>query len=545
MITVEQITKEVEELFSNEENQYELNKYHLKTLTLTTKFCEALKKNTLTSLVLQKNNLGGKGAWEFAEALSQNRSLRNLDLSFNNLGDVGATALAKGLKENVSLTSLNLYSNYIRNKGAISLADALKRNQSLTHVNLGENIIGTKGAQAFAATLRQNHNIISLSLLCNRIDNVGANALIEVFKQNYRITKMNLKYNDLGKENYKILLSINTLLEDNKDNQRKNITSLETIHSLFNKNNCTELLFCYLGINNNSGESELDLDQNSQDDFPSDPNFEKLIKKMKENLSTSEWLYAGDLRGTYRISKFFEVLKQNISLKEIYFKNKDPGGLTAKALFDALEQNHSLTSVSLDVHLFNSFTTLASALKQNTSLTMLNLGSNYSNYKGQINVKEAKAIANALKHNASITSMNFGDFEFPISEFKSLANAIKTNTTLMNLSLDMYTNRLDVDENGIREDINKMLNKNKSEFKMRRREAIESLSVLHPFFHSIGPVQLFFSYAEINDTESNGKIKKGPYTQESSANSFNEATSISKFNDELEVFELKLDKIKI
>ena len=103
-----------------------------------------LKANdpSLTTLDLEKNSIGVKGAKAIAEALKDNTVLTTLDLNSNSIGDDGAKAIAEALKVNTVLSTLYLRGNSIGNDGAKAIAEALKVNTVLTELDLDSNSIG-------------------------------------------------------------------------------------------------------------------------------------------------------------------------------------------------------------------------------------------------------------------------------------------------------------------------------------------------------------------------------------------------------------------
>ena len=67
----------------------------------------------LTTLQLEINQVGDRGAAALAGAIKGNGALKTLRLIDNKIGDAGAAALADALRVNGALTTLNLYGNQI------------------------------------------------------------------------------------------------------------------------------------------------------------------------------------------------------------------------------------------------------------------------------------------------------------------------------------------------------------------------------------------------------------------------------------------------
>lgn len=73
------------------------------THALVPRLCE-----DITSIDLQNNQLGDKGASAIAEVVAKASLLIHLDLSGNGIGPNGCMALSQSLAVNETLTSLNL-----------------------------------------------------------------------------------------------------------------------------------------------------------------------------------------------------------------------------------------------------------------------------------------------------------------------------------------------------------------------------------------------------------------------------------------------------
>ncbi|KAK3837377.1 MAG: hypothetical protein J3R72DRAFT_476957 [Linnemannia gamsii] len=182
---------------------------------------EALKTNsTLTTLYLGFNSIGDNGAQALSEALKTNSTLTTLNLEINSIGSNGAQALSEALKTNSTLTTLNLYYNSIGDKGAQALSEALKTNSALTTLNLESNSIGDKGAQALSEALETNSTLTTLNLKSNSIGDKGAQGLSEALKTNSTLTTLNLYNNPIeGKE-------AQALFEALKTNSALNISEI-------------------------------------------------------------------------------------------------------------------------------------------------------------------------------------------------------------------------------------------------------------------------------------------------------------------------------
>jgi Ran GTPase-activating protein (RanGAP) involved in mRNA processing and transport len=125
---------------------------------------EALKGKDLMELNLAGNSIGDKGCTAVVEYLKTNRYLKSLCLLGNSITDKGAMELATVLSKDIFLESLYLYMNLIGDSGAIAIADSVKSNMHIDTLWLDHNLISLRGAQTVIQSLAQNNSITALEL---------------------------------------------------------------------------------------------------------------------------------------------------------------------------------------------------------------------------------------------------------------------------------------------------------------------------------------------------------------------------------------------
>ncbi|KAG0099262.1 hypothetical protein BGZ93_008395 [Podila epicladia] len=108
------------------------------------------------AIVVDIGSSGGDECGRLAEPLKTDSTLTTLDLQRNLIGDRGALVLFEALKSNSSRTTLNLQNNMIEGNGARALAEAFKTNATLATLELRRNSIGEVGAQALSEALKTN-----------------------------------------------------------------------------------------------------------------------------------------------------------------------------------------------------------------------------------------------------------------------------------------------------------------------------------------------------------------------------------------------------
>ena len=146
---------------------------------LASGIADMLRGNTtLTSILLDRNQIGTAGAKQLAIALELNRTLVSLILYSNQIGDEGAKQLAVALNSNTTLRMLNLSRCEIGNVGAGKLAEMLRSNITLTVLGLRDNQIGDAGASLLAEALSHNTNVTVLALSGNQIEDAQIDAKV-------------------------------------------------------------------------------------------------------------------------------------------------------------------------------------------------------------------------------------------------------------------------------------------------------------------------------------------------------------------------------
>ncbi|KAM7284016.1 hypothetical protein ISCGN_001119 [Ixodes scapularis] len=183
------------------------------------RFAELLKKNkTLSRVSLYNTKLKDKGAVAIAGALATNDTLQHLNMGGNSIGLTGAKALASSLEANSSLLTLNLQNNNLGTCGAISLADVLPRNRTLQELYLCRNSIGDEGVVAIADSLVANQTLRALSIEANTFGNNGVAALARLLFSNGTLVKLHAEEFSLNDDTqfdaFAEALAANRRLED-------------------------------------------------------------------------------------------------------------------------------------------------------------------------------------------------------------------------------------------------------------------------------------------------------------------------------------------
>ena len=158
----------------------------------------------------------------------------------------------------------------------------------------------------------------------------------------------------------------------------------------------------------------------------SDVEFLKALKCIgeckNENSSTMHVLLACSL------GSHLQVNKLNLSDRNV------PSGVfrDCTTLAEAIKHNSTITHLNLSGNFLGhgDFTALAEAIKHNSTIRQLDLSENRFGV-GDSNI----VLADAIKHNSSITHLNLSSNSFGLSVCTALAEAIKHNSTIRQLDL--------------------------------------------------------------------------------------------------------------
>ena len=108
-----------------------------------------------------------------------------------------ATEVAKALEVNTTLTSLNLEKSQVGDEGGVAIAKALGVNTSLIKLNLRNCSIGYEGCTALGKAFEVNNTMVDICLMDNQIDADGriAFAFTKALGVNTSLTKVDLQGN--------------------------------------------------------------------------------------------------------------------------------------------------------------------------------------------------------------------------------------------------------------------------------------------------------------------------------------------------------------
>lgn len=161
--------------------------------------CKSLGKNeTLTSLNVEKNNLGYVGAAAFSGVLMSENKLLLLNIAENNFDYDSIDALAVALEINTTLKGLDLSRNKMSPESIEILGKALMQNRTLTKLNLNKTAFGNEGADFIAIMLMKNNTLESLEIRDNGFDVKGGVMIVCALKSNTILKSLDLGNNKIS-----------------------------------------------------------------------------------------------------------------------------------------------------------------------------------------------------------------------------------------------------------------------------------------------------------------------------------------------------------
>ena len=404
---------------------------------------------TLRKLNLRGNKLIKRNTQALASVIANNNELEELYLGTNNLQS-GVISIAKALKKLSSLKVLDLGNNNVPEEAGDELAAAIKANSSLEKLWLGGNHLGSSTVMIVNALMQVTTlKELNLNNNQNRSEEL-ASALKSIILGNKSMQSLLLNdnnFNDGGIAKIAQSLCKHTKLK--MINLRSNnITekAAEALASIISSNTGLEQL--YLGNNTIqlgviklakalkklSSLKVLDLGNNNVPEEAGD----ELAAAIKSNSSLEKlWLFGNHL-GSSTVM-IVNALKQITTLNVLDLNsNQNRSEELAPALTSIISTNGPMENLSLSNNNLNDdgVIKIAQSLCKHTKLKVINLQSN------NITEKAAEALA-------SIISSNTGLEQLYLDNNTIQLGVITISTALTNISLLKV---LDLDNNNIHEE---------------------------------------------------------------------------------------------
>ena len=403
----------------------------------------------LEELYIGSNKLQA-GASKILLALTHISTLKVLDLNDNNITEFVADALANAIDCNPLLSKLRLRSNKLKTRGIAKISKSLSKMSSLKELNLRNNQITEEASGALVSILLSNTAIEELYLGCNYFTR-GIVKIVTALRSNSNLKLLDLDDNKIFEmADNELMLSLHRNALENLSLAKNNLHSLKNViyQDLQSSMQLTELNFNdnYLSgkmaqeyvtdiICNNSSLNCVLLQNNCfkmQELFEILQSISKLSTlttlNIKGNMVTSELadiiaLVIRNNSGLEKIHmncddlqqdvlKITKALKSTSKLKVLELRGGNVFKKLAYDLANIIESNHMHTLQLTDNNLKLSASIIAQAISGITSLSVLNLSSNYISEEcandlaiaitNNQSLKELKLVGNQLRLNGMI-----------------------------------------------------------------------------------------------------------------------------------------------
>jgi hypothetical protein len=149
---------------------------------------------TLTTLILDFNQIGSDGLAALCKGLKTNSTLKKLSVRYCNIDERGGKPVGEILcYKRTGLISLDLTSNRLGCSGLRDISNGLVENTTLKTLRLADISVGqsdddVKVLGMFAGVLVRHPTIIAIDVMHNNIGNIGGNLLLPAVTENSRIT---------------------------------------------------------------------------------------------------------------------------------------------------------------------------------------------------------------------------------------------------------------------------------------------------------------------------------------------------------------------
>lgn len=158
-----------------------------------------LTNESLSTLILQDNELGEESADKIGSALIKNKILSKLKISDNKIRNRGAKTI---LENGDRLVSINLANNEITSEICLDLKKLLETSSMLQELNWDSNNIGQKGIKFVVEGVHRSKSIRHLSLKNTNIGNNGVKLLAEGLRNNKYLEVLDISSNSINLESF-------------------------------------------------------------------------------------------------------------------------------------------------------------------------------------------------------------------------------------------------------------------------------------------------------------------------------------------------------
>lgn len=279
--------------------------------------------------------------------------------------------------------------------------------------------------QAIADALRGNTKLRELNLFDNRLKNPGALAILQALKTNENLTSLSLRSNGIDGSD-----ELTTALKDVLENHPK----LMSLNLSFTFNGCSfpthnDINAIAEALKVKNTLRSLNLSETTGSEW-TDKKVYFFVCKLPRAADDDNLASAGD----ESFSNLASALEQNTSLTTLNLAVTDLCDERAIIIAEVLKKNRSLISIDLAQNFiqYSGLQAIAEALKINTTLKELILAENAPD-RGQ--ASGFQVLAQALADNKTLTTLDLSSNQLEDGDVQAIAQALTLNTTLRSLNL--------------------------------------------------------------------------------------------------------------
>ncbi|XP_077320326.1 NACHT, LRR and PYD domains-containing protein 3-like isoform X3 [Lithobates pipiens] len=366
--------------------------------------------HNIKSLRLDKNHLTDSSCPHLTSGIRNNQTLRTLNLDDNNLGGPHFRDLMEALTTS-RIEELVLSYNHLTDSSCPHLASGIRNNQTLrTLILTGNNLEGPHFRDLMEALTTSR--IEELQLYNNHLTDSSCPHLASGIRNNQTLRTLNLSYNNLEGPHFRDLMEALTT---------SRIEELQLYDNHLTDSSCPHLAS---GIRNNQTLRTLDLHGNNLEG----PHFMDLMEAL-----TTSWIEELQLDTNHLTDSscphLASGIRNNQTLRTLNLDGNNLGGPHFRDLMEALT-----TSWIEKLQLHNNHLTdsscphLASGIRNNQTLRILILSGNY--LKGPYLRDLMEALTTSRIEELQLSCNDLTDSSCP-----HLASGIRNNQTLRTLNL--------------------------------------------------------------------------------------------------------------
>jgi Ran GTPase-activating protein (RanGAP) involved in mRNA processing and transport len=441
---------------------------------------ELLKKNQISILILDHNNIGDQGIEFLRDGFVKCPTLKYFSIGKNNLNDDGAIAIANGLIDNSTIEYLILNDNKISTEGIAQIGEFVLRKPSMKSLDLTRNLLNCGSCLSLGKHLIEAKGIQKINLSSNKIKDEGIKYIANAILHNNTLTDINLENNDITDIGMELLCeAINSKETFNLLNVASNSFSLSGIKSVayvipkLNYSYFSSHTICNQGLailiealQSNPSTTRLRI---ISERIGSIDNAYCLAKAFADNKTIKKYDFSYSRFDENSVKIVFPLLMNNLTITNLDLNNNLLGDEGIKQISEYLKTDVALKRLNIQSNKITAMGAfyLSEALEINTSLRDLNICNNHINTNGGNAINRSlcknktlerllmgytsldqyivESVEQVLLNNSNLIVYSIYGNSLGNSAIIRIIDCLKSNTTLKQVSLGAN----DIDDNGL------------------------------------------------------------------------------------------------